>query len=182
MTKILYITKNKYKVESAKRYTKKLGIELIQKKLDIEEIQSDSIAKIAKHKAKKAFKFLKKPLIVSDSGWRIPALKGFPGPYMHYINNWFSSEDFLILMANKKDKSVILEHVICGISSKGIKIFKKEFVGKFVKNPKGKGLSSDQVISFKNNKHTLAECQNINQDSTDDTDLWKKIHQWSKNL
>jgi len=182
MVKIFYITGNKYKLENAKRYTKKLGVELIQKKLDIEEIQSDSIVEIAKGKAKQAFEIFKKPLIVSDSGWKIPALKGFPGPYMHYINNWFSPEDFLALMKNKKNKSVILEHVICGISSKGIKIFKKEFIGKFVESPKGNGLSSDRVISFRDDKYTIAECENTNQDSVDDTDLWKGIYKWSKNL
>lgn len=182
MVKIFYITGNKYKLENAKRYAKKLDIDLIQKKLDIEEIQSDSIVEIAKGKAKQAFEIFKKPLIISDSGWKIPALKGFPGPYMHYINNWFSSEDFLALMENKKNKSVILEHVICGISSRGIKILKKEFIGEFVESPKGNGLLSDRVISFRDDKYTIAERENRNEDSVDDTDLWKKIHKWSKTL
>lgn len=139
MPKILYITGNKYKFENAKKYAEKFGFDLIQKKIAIKEIQSDAIENIAQDKAKQAFDILKQPLIVSDSGWSVPSLKGFPGPYMHYINEWFEVEDFLKLMKGKKDRSIILKHIICAISSKGLKLFKKEIKGKFLKQAENRG-------------------------------------------
>jgi non-canonical purine NTP pyrophosphatase (RdgB/HAM1 family) len=182
MTKIFYITGNDYKFKDAKRYANKFGFDLIQKKLEIKEIQSDSIENIAKDKAKLAFKILEKPLIVSDSGWNVPSLKGFPGPYMHYINKWFEPEDFLKLMKDKKDKSIILEDIICAASLNGFKIFKKESKGKFINHPRGKGLPSDRVIVLNGNKYTIAERQNKNQWSVNDSDLWKKVYQWSETI
>lgn len=183
MKRIFYITGNKYKFKSAKRYAEKFGFDLVQKKLnEIEEIQSHSIEYVVKGKAKQAFKIIKKPLIVSDSGWNIPSLNGFPGPYMHDINQWFKAEDFLNLIKSKKDKSIILEHIICAISSKGLRLFKKRVKGKFIDHPRGSGLSSDRIIILDNNKYTIAENQNNNQESTDDTDIWRKIYHWTKNI
>ncbi|MCX6760751.1 MAG: hypothetical protein NTZ84_01410 [Candidatus Nealsonbacteria bacterium] len=180
MKRIFYITGNRYKFKNAKIYADKLGFGLVQKKLRIKEIQSDSIENIVKDKAKQAFEVLKKPLIVSDSGWNIPSLKGFPGPYMHYINQWLEAEDFLSLMKGKKDKSIILENIICAISSKGSKLFKQIIKGKFVNRPKGIGLSSDRVVVLGKSKYTIAEAQNNNKESVDGTNLWKKAYQWLK--
>ncbi len=182
MPKIFYITGNDYKFKDAQRYAKKFGLDLIQKKLEIKEIQSDSIENIVKDKAKQAFKILKKPLIVSDSGWNIPSLKGFPGPYMYYINEWFDVGDFLNLMKGKKDKSIILEYVICATSAKGLKLFKKKIKGKIIDQAKGKGLPSDKVVILGKSKYTIAECQNKNQESVDDADLWEKVYHWSKTV
>lgn len=180
MLKIFYITGNNYKFKNAKRYAEKLGVNLIQKKIEIKEIQSNSIKDIAEDKAKKAFNILKQPLIVSDSGWNIPSLNGFPGPYMHYINKWFNAKDFLRLIEGKKDRSIILEHVICTASLKGFRIFKKKIRGKFIDRAKGKGLSSDRVIKLNNCRYTIAECQNIDQESVEDIALWKKVYKWLK--
>jgi non-canonical purine NTP pyrophosphatase (RdgB/HAM1 family) len=182
MKKIFYITGNSHKFKNAKRYANKLGFDLVQKKLRIKEIQSGLIENIVKEKAKQAFKILRKPLIVSDSGWNIPSLNGFPGPYMHYINQWFEAEDFLKLMKGKKDKSIILEHIICAISSKGLKLFKKRISGEFINRPRGSGLSSDRVIILGKSKNTIAENQNNNKESVDDTNLWEKVYQWSKTI
>ena len=82
------------KFNHAKESLAKFGVDLEQKDLDIDEIQSDSISKIAEDKAKKAFAILQEPLVVSDSGWEIPALNNFPGPYMKYVNHWFSVRFF----------------------------------------------------------------------------------------
>lgn len=180
MKRIFYITGNRYKFKNAKGYADKIGFDLVQKELRIKEIQSDSIENIVKDKAKQAFEVLKRPLIVSDSGWSIPSLKGFPGPYMHYINQWFKAEDFLNLMKRKKDKSIILEHIICAISSKGSKLFKQIIRGKFINHPKGIGLSSDRVVVLGKSKHTIAQTQGNNKESVDDTNLWEKAYQWLK--
>jgi len=182
MTKIFFVTENSYKFKDAKDHAGKIGFDVVQKKLKIKEIQSGSIEDIAKNKARQAFEILKKPLVVTDSGWNIPSLKGFPGPYMHYINQWFDAEDFLKLMKGRKDRSIILEYVICAASSKGLKIFKKTFNGKFINHPKGSGLPSDRVVILGKNKYTIAERQKNDNGSVDNDDLWKKVYQWSKTV
>jgi len=84
------------------------------------------------------------------------------------------------LIENKKDKSIILEHVVCAISSKGSKLFKEKIKGKFTKQPKGRGLASDRIVKLEKCKHTIAESQKLNKNSIDDTAFHKKIYQWLK--
>lgn len=179
MLKIWYVTENEYKFERAKRYAEPFGIDLLQKELDIEEIQSDSIDEVACDKARKAFKFLKKPLVVSDSGWNIPSLNGFPGPYMHYINEWFNPEDFLRLMEDKKDRSIILEFVICLVFEGDFKLFKKEIEGIVTNQVRGESLSSlDKVMKLGSSDYTVAEAHDLGRDSVNDADLWEKVYEW----
>lgn len=65
--------------------------------------------------AEQAFKILGEPLIVNDAEWNIPALNGFPGPYVRYINEWLSPDDFIVLMSRHEDKKVFYKEVITHI-------------------------------------------------------------------
>ena len=102
--------------------------------------------------------------------------------FRDYINKWFDAKDFLRLIKAKKDKSVILEHIICAASSKGLKLFRKKIKGKFINCAKGKGLPSDRVIKLGKCRRTIAECQNINQEYLSSVDLWKKVYKWFKTV
>lgn len=106
-TIIIFVTGNKYKFQIAKQASKGSSFKIIQKKLDIPEIQSESVEEIAAFSAKWASDKLKKPVVVSDGGCYIEALNGFPGPFIKYINKWFSVEDMLRLMDGKKNRRVV---------------------------------------------------------------------------
>lgn len=75
--------------------------------MDTPEIQSESVEEIAAFSARWAADTLKKQVVVSDGGCYIEALNGFPGPFIKYINKWFSAEDMLNLMKNKKNRRVV---------------------------------------------------------------------------
>ena len=152
--KILFVTGNKRKVGEAEDACKAFGIEIVQTPLDIDEIQSSDPAKISEHKAKAAFEQLNAPLVVTDTFWSIPALNGFPGAYMKDVSKWFSSEDFLNLMANKVDKTIMFSENIVYIDGDRTKHFTKEFYGQIVA-PRGVGESIEQVAEF--NGVTLGE-------------------------
>ena len=81
---------------------------------------------------------------------------------------------FLKLIKSKKDKSVILKHVICVVSSK--RVFSMKIKGKFNNQARGKGLPSDRVIKLGNSRYTIAECQNMNKKAFDNRALWKKVY------
>jgi non-canonical purine NTP pyrophosphatase (RdgB/HAM1 family) len=121
--KILYVTGNPAKLRTAQNFLQGMGIEVEQGIVDITEIQSDSIEEIALDKAKKSFKILQQPLIVNDSGWFFLGLNGFPGPFMKYINDWFSAENYLDLTKNVKDRRVILKQVIVWTDGTEYKVF-----------------------------------------------------------
>jgi len=85
MKSLLFATTNKGKVTSLQHRLSPLGIEVQQIALDLIEPQADSCQEISLIKAKQAFEQVKRPVLVDDSAFHIPALNGFPGPYVKYI-------------------------------------------------------------------------------------------------
>lgn len=178
---IYYVTGNKHKFNSAQEMLKPFGINIEQKIVDIPEIQSDSIEEIAIEKAKKAYEQIKQPLFVNDSGWIIPALNGFPGPYMKYINDWLSPEDFINLMIDKTDRTSILRQVIVYIDENGTKTFENDSIGKILEKPSSvKGRSSDMVVSFANNLSVSEEKAKGSFTIQAELQLWKEFSNWLK--
>ncbi len=157
---LYFITGNKHKIETAKHELDKFNIHFQTKEFEITEIQSDSIEKIAEHKAQEAFKILKKPLIVKDDGWFIPALNGFPGAYMKYINDWFKSQDFLNLMHDKIDRTIILHEVLCYIDNDHLQTFSTNIKGSFLDHIEGEGIASNQVATLRKDKKSIALARN----------------------
>lgn len=104
---ICFITSNVYKVQIAQKSLDGSGFEIIQKKLDTPEIQSDSVEEIASFSAKWASEKTNTAVAVSDSGLSIESLKGFPGPFVKYINKWLTSDDIVRLMRGIENRSVI---------------------------------------------------------------------------
>lgn len=177
-----YVTSNKDKITVAKKYLSPLGIDIKEIEMDLEEIQSESGEEIIKRKAKQAFSLLKKPLIVSDHFWRIPALNGFPGAYMKYMNSWLSPQDFLNLMAPYKDRRVFLDEYIYYIDGKNEKLFKEEIEGKVLDNAQGSNeAASRSIVSLRKDGKSIAECWEKGLDPVDNYIIWEKISNWLKN-
>lgn len=123
--------------------------------LDIDEIQDHDPIKITKKKAKDAYSQIKAPLIVNDAFWSIPALNGFTGGYMKDITEWFDAQDFINLMRDKRDKSILITDCIVYVDEDGMKVFSKKISCEFTLQPKGEGNSIEKVVVL--NGKTLAE-------------------------
>ncbi len=122
MIKIAFVTGNKEKFEVAKNYFKHISaskLDLFQQQLDVPEIQDESVENIARESALWASKKLNTSVIVSDVGLYIESLKGFPGPFIKYANKWLSSEDFINLMKDHKDRSAYFTDAIAYASPEG---------------------------------------------------------------
>ena len=155
MKSIIFITGNERKIREARSSCDLFDINVEPKSVSINEIQDHDPINITKQKAKDAFKAIKEPLIVNDAFWSITALNGFPGGYMKDMIDWFKSIDFINLMKDKKDKSIIITDCTVYIDKNGTKVFSKEIPCEFVMKPKGKGSSIERVVMF--NGKTLAE-------------------------
>lgn len=99
--KIYFATKNAGKVQSLQRDLAGLDIEIIQTALDIPELRSADVQKIALKKVSFAFGWVRKPVLAQDSGFFIDSLKGFPGAYVNYVLNTIGIEGILALVNNK---------------------------------------------------------------------------------
>lgn len=111
MTELTFVTGNDLKFKTASHHCAKHGITLTQQDIETVEIQAETGEPIARHKANEAFQKLQKPVLVSDDTWVIPALNGFPGPYMKSVNHWFTPQDWLNLTLPLKDREIILRQI-----------------------------------------------------------------------
>jgi len=108
-TTLLYLTGNRFKFEVAQRAMQGTDVVLEQTRLALPEIQSNSVQEIAEFSAQWATRQLDQPFLVTDSGFYIDALNGFPGPFIKFINQWFSVEDLLRLMHDKLHRHVAVQ-------------------------------------------------------------------------
>lgn len=102
--KITYVTGNWAKIMSARQILEPLGFEIEQQKLDVPEIQNDSIEEVAKYSAKWASEKLKCDILKNDSGLCIDALNGFPGPYTHYADDTIGEDGILKLLEGVENR------------------------------------------------------------------------------
>ena len=103
---ITFITTNDGKYKIAQEVLGKYGVDVLQKELYLPEIQSDKVEDVASYAAKYAAQKLKESVFVTDVGYYIEALNGFPGPFVKHINQWLSGEDFIKLMEGKSNRKV----------------------------------------------------------------------------
>ena len=178
---LYFVTGNKHKINSACLYLNPHNIFFEVKNIPLIEIQSTSIEQIAKHKAKEAFAQIKQPLIVKDDGWFIEALNGFPGAYMRYVNEWFSTDDFLRLLKGKTNKKVIFHEVVCYIDADQEKIFSGDIIGKFLNKPQGNAVPFMELSTFRRDRKSMAKAANEGLSEFDDQSVWNDFAKWYKN-
>lgn len=147
MKNIVFVTGNQYKFYEAAEVCKKFGIELEQVSVDIDEIQHHDSLKITEAKVRAAYEKIKKPVVVNDSSWAIPALGGFPGGYMKDVTSWFTEQDFLNLMRDKDDKGIELTDITAYYDGETLNMFTNGRLGHFVDEPRGEsGWSLSRVV------------------------------------
>lgn len=108
---LLYATTNSGKIHSLQRELKPYGVKIIQVKLDIPEPRSNDVEEIAKEKARWVFNTLGKPVVVSDAGFYIKSLNGFPRAFVNFALETIGLDGLLTLVARKSRKCEFRECV-----------------------------------------------------------------------
>ena len=80
---VTFLTGNKNKVEEAQKI---LGnkFKVINKKIDLPEIQSTEVEEVIKEKVQTAYDQLKEPVFAEDTGVYIDNMNGFPGALIKF--------------------------------------------------------------------------------------------------
>ncbi|HSW90245.1 MAG TPA: non-canonical purine NTP pyrophosphatase [Patescibacteria group bacterium] len=177
---LLFVTTNDLKFSIAKKSLANTGIEISQKKQELEELQSDDPKIIVSRKAQHAFELFKTPLIVQDDSWEYPALNGFPGPYAHYINDHLTAQDLIRLMDGKKDRTVRLHKHVCYIDQSMEKIFTEIVQGIILEKPEGEGVPTIQIASTSSDGHSIAYHINHGGSPKDwsERPMWNEFADW----
>lgn len=138
---IHFITSNHQKFASLQKLLHLLGVDLRQLEYDFDEGRGLDIQTIAKSKlaqAKKAFP--NKRLIVDDRGFFIPALKGFPGPFVKLLLDSFSYPGIIKLMQGETDRRAIFSFAVGYFDGEKDHIFVADEEGFIIDEPRGNNL------------------------------------------
>lgn len=126
MQEIIFATSNRGKVKTLSRCLDAKKYKVIQKELEIPEIQASSARDIATFKAEYAYKELNQPVIVQDSSFHVTALKGFPGPYIKFVNETIGPLGLVKLMNGVADRSCHFELALAYVDVNGVHTFVHE--------------------------------------------------------
>lgn len=178
---ISFATSNADKLRSARLVCAKFGIEITQQPLDIVEIQAEDGEAVVRDKAAKAFALLKKPVIVNDDCWIIPALNGFPGPYMKSINEWFTPEDLFRLTKSLKNRQIILRQYAVFQDEHGQHLFAMDIEGTMLREPRTlSGKPNETLVTF-DGKRSVAEFHAEDKSPLEGRQtVWHELAPWLK--
>lgn len=110
--KIIFVTGNMTKLNSARKVLEPLGIEVDNEKMETIEIQADDVEDVAKYSAKWASEKLKCTVLKNDMGLFVEALNGFPGVYTHYVDDTLGEAGLLKLMEGKENRKAYFKEVL----------------------------------------------------------------------
>jgi S-adenosylmethionine:tRNA ribosyltransferase-isomerase len=126
-TRIAFVTGNAGKFATAREHLAPVGVELEQVVLDLDEIQSSSVQEVALHKAQHAFRALRRPVIVEDSGFYIDELNCFPGPSVKFVIKALGAEGIARLADQTTTRRCHFQGVLVYIDAHGVpRIFADE--------------------------------------------------------
>jgi XTP/dITP diphosphohydrolase len=179
MKPILYVTGNAMKFRQAEKTLGTFSIPAEQAQLDIPEIQAPAGEPVARDKAAKAYAALARPLVVSDDSWIIPGLKGFPGPYMKYMNDWFTTEDWLRLTDKLDDRRITLRQIVVYQDADQQLVFSADIAGTLLHEARGTSPYPHSSLVTFDGKQTNAEYHEKGESAAAHyPNPWHKFAQW----
>jgi XTP/dITP diphosphohydrolase len=179
INKIYFASSNSYKYREIEPILSKYGIVSHFVRISIQEIQSESLYKIAKAKSTSAFEYLKGPVIIEDDGFYISSLKGFPGQYSSFIYKTLGNEGLLKLMKNKTNRKAYFVSVIAYNDGHTLKLFTGKTQGLLNRSATNGGWGFDPIFVPKNTSKTYGELSQVNRKSLF-SHRYKSIGKFSK--
>ncbi len=138
MNKLVFVTHNKGKVESANKYFQG-QIEFQTYDYDFKEIRSNSIEEIAIAKVLEAYQVTKMPTIAMDAAFYVDRLNGFPGVYVQHFMETIGIPGLLKLMDGETERGCCFRQCLAYYDGEGDpKVFYGEHVGSLALKPAGK--------------------------------------------
>ncbi len=85
---IIFVTGNEGKVREAREILSYKAIDVRQEEMELDEIQDRDVETVSRYKALQAFRKLRRPLIVEDTGLHIGVMNDYPGALVkHFLES-----------------------------------------------------------------------------------------------
>ena len=102
--KIYFATGNKGKAREVEQI---LGVDIEVADMDLDEIQSEDLKAIVKHKLAQAYEKLKSPVIVDDVSLEMDIWDKFPGPFVKHLHGKDTSR-MLYMLRNETNRNATM--------------------------------------------------------------------------
>lgn len=162
---LYFVSSNSNKFREIEPILRQYGIVSQLIKMSIQEIQSESVHRIAEAKSTYAFKHLLRPVVIEDDGFYISSLNGFPGQYSSFVYKTLGNQGILKLMLNKVNRRAYFLSVIAYNDGHTLKMFSGKTRGMLSKVAAEGGWGFDPVFVPKNTNKTYAELSRLNRKS-----------------
>jgi XTP/dITP diphosphohydrolase len=147
MTELYFATSNANKFDEVRKILSNCGVRVAMMKLELTEVQSDDLARIASEKAKNAYTSLHENVIVEDDGLFIDSLKKFPGPYSAFVYKTIGNEGILKLLEGITDRMATFKSIIAYCDSDVVPVmFVGEVRGAISEISKGRSWGYDPIF------------------------------------
>ena len=149
------VTGNANKRREAERI---VGHRLETAAIDLPEIQSDDLIEVLRFKAEEAWKRIRRPVVVEETGLELSCMNGFPGPLVKWMLEAVGDEGIARVAIQAGDPRVVARCAIMLRDSGGQMIAQGETAGRLVLPPRGEhGFGWDPVFEPDGLEETYAE-------------------------
>jgi XTP/dITP diphosphohydrolase len=159
---VTFASTNQNKYNEVRSILAPHGVSAEFAKMELVEVQSDSLEEIARGKAKSAYSKVGAPVIVEDDGLFIDALAGFPGQYSSYVFKTIGNAGILKLLEDSKNRSAHFLSIIAYHDGKDVRLFQGKVEGRIADKPAQGGWGYDPVFVPAGATSTFAELANKN--------------------
>lgn len=164
MKSLTFITGNAGKADQLSRY---LNFAVAHAKLDIEEIQSLDLEKVATEKAKAAYAILGTPVLVEDTALSFEALGRLPSTLVKWFFEEVGNDGIANLLSEKQNRNAIAETCFALCDESGVHLFKGARKGTVSPSPRGlNGFGWNAIFIPEGESLTWAEMDNDQQSKT----------------
>lgn len=162
---IYFASSNSNKYREIEPILSQYGIVSHFVKMLLQEIQSESVRRIAKAKSTSAFEYLQKPVIIEDDGFYISSLNGFPGQYSSFVYKTLGNQGLLKLMENRTDREAYFLSVIAYNDGRTLKMFTSKTQGMLSRLASNGGWGFDPIFVPRSTIKTYGELSQLNRKS-----------------
>ncbi|MBU0591465.1 XTP/dITP diphosphatase [Candidatus Micrarchaeota archaeon] len=155
---IFFATTNLGKLGEATKILKEIGIKVKHFPFVYNEIRSDSIEEVARDAVKFAYKRLKEPVFVEDTGLFIEKWNGFPGTYSAVMLKKLGNEGIIKLMEGEPNRAALFDTCIAYHDTNGTTVAHGKCYGRISESIRGKsGFGFDSIFIPDGGEQTFAE-------------------------
>jgi len=152
------VTQNQHKLTEVRPLFEKHGIRLETSPVEKLEVRSDDVVVVALEAAKAAYKVIKRPLVVDDTGLYISALNDFPGAYAAFVQKTIGNQGVLRLLESVTDRRASFITAVAYSDGKHLEAFVGEMPGHIALIALGEeGFGYDPIFVCEGETRTYAE-------------------------